>query len=158
MAEVRADVLGDEKTSEEYRWGIAYLREDIRDLRADLRNALQDVRLEVRENSKRIEGLTERMDQRIEEVKSDVYHMVGASRDELIGRIDGVDQKVEGLRDELIGRIDGVDQKLTGQIHDLDGKLYRQIESVRKEMSTKFLWMMTTMIAIGGIVVAAIKI
>ena len=54
--------------------------------------------------------------------------------------------------------MDGVDQKLTGQIDGVDGKLYRQIESVRKEMSTKFLWMMTTMIAIGGIVVAAIKI
>ena len=110
--------MEDEKVPGEYRWGISYLREDLRDLRTDLRSSVQEVRVEVRENTKRIENLSERMDQ----------------------------------------RFDDMEEKLTGRISDVDGSLRGQIESLRKEMNTKFLWMMTTTLAIGGLIVAVIKI
>ena len=99
--EVKAPVSEVERA--EIPWVVAYLREDIQDLRNEVR--------EVRRSA-------QRLDEKID------------------ARSDGLDAKIEGLRQEM------------------DAK----IEELRREMGVQFRWMMATTVAVGGLVVAALKL
>jgi len=99
--EVKAPVSEVERA--EIPWVVAYLREDI-----------QDLRNEVREVRRSVQRLDEKID----------------------ARSDGLDAKIEGLCQEM------------------DAK----IEELRREMGVQFRWMMATTVAVGGLVVAALKL
>jgi len=99
--EVKAPVSEAERA--EIPWVVAYLREDI-----------QDLRNEVREVRRSVQRLDEKID----------------------ARSDGLDVKIEGLRQEMDAKIEGL----------------------RQEMGVQFRWMMATTVAVGGLIVAALKL
>jgi chromosome segregation ATPase len=94
----------------EIPWVVAYLREDI-----------QDLRNEVRENRRSIERLHQDMDAKIE----------------------GLDAKIDRLRQDMDAKIFGLDAK---------------IEGLNREMSVQFRWVAGTMVAVGALIVAALKL
>ncbi|HIC94605.1 MAG TPA: hypothetical protein EYP09_10215 [Anaerolineae bacterium] len=98
----------------EIPWVVAYLREDI-----------QDLRNEVRETRRLTLQSYEKLDAKIEEL-----------RQEMDAKIEGLDAKIEGLRQEMDAKIEGL----------------------RREMSVQFRWMMATTVAVGGLIVAALKL
>jgi len=82
---------------------VAYLREDLQDLRHD-----------VRENTKAIRDSYERLD-----------------------------AKIDGLRSDMNAEI---------------GNLRNDIEELRREVGSYVRWTLTTMVAVGALIVAAIKL
>jgi len=53
-----------------------------------------------------------------------------------------LDAKIEGLRQDMDAKIEGLDAK---------------IEGLNREMGMQFRWMLTTMVAVGALIVAALK-
>ena len=107
---------------QELHWGIAYLREDI-----------QDLRHEIRSTHNRIDEVNRSLNERIDEVN----RSLGA-------RIDGVNHS-------LGARLDGVN-------HSLGTRIDEKYELLNKAIRSQFTWLMTTMIALAGIIVAVIKL
>ena len=97
----------------EIPWVVAYLREDI-----------QDLRNEVRETRRLTIESYEKLDAKIEELRQDMN-----------AKIEGLDAKIEGLR------------------QDMDAK----IEGLRQDMDVRFRWTLATMVAVGAVIVAALK-
>jgi len=91
----------------EIPWVVAYLREDI-----------QDLRNEVRE---------------VRRLTIESYEKLDAKID---ARTDGLDAKIEGLRQEMDAKIEGL----------------------HREIAVQFRWMVGTIVAVGGLIVAALKL
>jgi len=87
----------------EVPWVVAYLREDIQDLRGEIREMRRSI---------------ERLDAKID------------------ARTDGLDAKIEELR------------------QDMDAK----IEGLHREMSVQFRWTVATIVAVGALILAALKL
>ena len=98
----------------EIPWVVAYLREDI-----------QDLRNEVRETRRLTLESYEKLDARIEELSRDM------------------DARIEGLRSEMDVKIEGLRQDM--------GEL-------RRDMDVRFRWTLTTMVAVGALILAALKL
>jgi chromosome segregation ATPase len=98
----------------EIPWVVAYLREDI-----------QDLRNEVRENRRSIKRLRQDMDARIE----------------------GLDTKIDVLRQDMDAKIGARARELRQEIGDL-----------QRTVSVQFRWMVTTMVAVGALIVATLKL
>lgn len=77
-------------------WGIAYLREDLQDIRLQMREDLQDIRLQMRDDTK----------------------------------------------------------ELRVQIAETN----KRIDETNKLLESRFIWIITTMVAIAGILIAVIKL
>ncbi len=90
-------------SSDNTHWGIAYLREDLQDLRLQMREDSKELRVQMVETNKRI--------------------------------------------DETNKRIDEVNQSL-GQ----------RIDDTNKLLESRFIWIITTMVALTGILIAVIKL
>ena len=90
-------------SSDNTHWGIAYLREDLQDLRLQMREDSKELRVQMVETNKRI--------------------------------------------DETNKRIDEVNQSL-GQ----------RIDETNKLLESRFIWIITTMVALTGILIAVIKL
>ena len=90
-------------TPDNTHWGVAYLREDLQDLRQQMREDLQDLRQQMREDVK-----------------------------DLRQQIDETNKRI----DETNERID--------RTHELIG--------------SRFTWLITTMVALAGILAALIKL
>ncbi len=84
-------------------WGIAYLREDLQDMRLQMREDTKELRVQIAETNKRI--------------------------------------------DETNKRIDEVNRSL-GQ----------RIDETNKILESRFIWLITTMVALTGILIAVIKL
>ena len=95
----------------EVPWVVAYLREDI-----------QDLRNEVRETRRLTLQSYEKLDAKIDE---------GLAR---------LDAKI----DEGLAR--------------LDAKIDAKIEELRRDMDVRFRWTLATMVAVGALVLAALKL
>ncbi|NKB70622.1 MAG: hypothetical protein GKR89_26430 [Candidatus Latescibacteria bacterium] len=75
--------------------------------------------------------------------------------DKLTGRIDALDDKLTGRIDasdaKFNRRIDALDDKFDGRIDALDDKLSLKIDTglgdLRKEMNSKFLWVLGVLVA-----------
>jgi chromosome segregation ATPase len=98
----------------EIPWVVAYLREDIQ----DLRNEVREVRRSLQRLDEKLDGGLTRLDARID------------------ARTDGLDAKIDA-------RTDGLDAK---------------IEGLRREMNVQFRWLLGTMVAVGALIVAALKL
>ncbi len=83
-------------SSDNIHWGIAYLREDLQDLRLQMREDSKELRLQIVETNKRIDEFNRSLGQRIDETN--------------------------------------------------------------KLLESRFIWIMTTMVAIAGILIAVIKL
>jgi len=122
-AETRAPAR--ELETAEVPWVVAYLREDLQDLRND-----------VRENSKAIRDSYERLDVKIDSLRNDV------------------DTKIDSLRNDMYTKIDSLRNDMDAKIDSLRN----DIAELRREMGTYVRWTITTMVAVGALVVAAIKL
>ena len=87
----------------------------------------RDVLLQIDRRLELSEGDVRRLDSKIDEFES-----------RLAARIDGLDNK-------LTARIDGGDNKLAARIDGLEARLDLKIELLRKEMNTRFYWLVGLM-------------
>ena len=63
-----------------------------------------------------------------------------------VRRLDAkLDAKIDDLEARLTARIDGLEHKLTARIDGLEAKLDLKIELLRKEMNTRFYWLIGLM-------------
>ena len=85
---------------DEIHWGVAYLREDIQDVRQDMRQQTQDIRQDMH-------------------------------------------QQIEGLRQDM---------------HQQIGLIHSRIDETNKRIDSQFKWLITTMLAMTGILIAVIKL
>jgi chromosome segregation ATPase len=108
------EVKAPELEKAEIPWVVAYLREDIQ----DLRNEVREVRRSLQRLDEKLDGGLTRLDARID------------------ARTDGLDAKIDA-------RTDGLDAK---------------IEGLRREMNVQFRWLLGTMVAVGALIVAALKL
>ncbi len=90
-------------SSDNTHWGIAYLREDLQDMRLQMREDTKELRVQMAETNKRI--------------------------------------------DETNKRIDETNRSL-GQ----------RIDETNKLLESRFIWIITTMVALTGILIAVIKL
>ena len=111
MAEPGVEPALQREVREEAPWTISYL--------------LQDMKIDLRENTKRIEELSLRMDEKIEGLRTEMG------------------EKIEGLRTEMNTRFERIDERF---------------ERMEATMHRQLMWMITTTIAIGGVIIGAIKI
>ena len=95
-------------------WGVAYLREDLQDLRQQVRDDIKDLRQQIAETNKRIDEVHRLLSQQIAETNK---------------------------------RID--------EVHRL---LSQQIAETNKRIESRFTWLITTMVALTGILIAVIKL
>jgi hypothetical protein len=107
---------------EDFHWGIAYLREDMQDMKRDMRELRQEMRQEI-------SGLRQEMHQGIGDLRQEMRQEIGGLRQEMRQEIGS-----------LHGRIDGVNTSLSQRI------------------DSRFAWVITTMVALAAIIIAAIKI
>ena len=91
-------------------WGIAYLREDLQDMRLQMREDSKELRVQMVETNKRI--------------------------------------------DETNKRIDETNQSLGQRIDETN----KRIDDTNKILESRFIWIITTMVAIAGILIAVIKL
>ena len=113
VREVRAPVW-----EAETPWMVAYLREDI-----------QDLRNEVREVRRSIQRLDEKLDDGLERL--------GAR----------IDARTDELRQDM-------DAKIDGRAHEL----HQEIGELRRTMNVQFRWMLTTMVAVGALIVTILEL
>ncbi len=95
-------------------WGVAYLREDLQELRLQIREDGKDLRLQIAETNQRIDEVNQSLGQRIDQTNQ---------------------------------RIDEVNQSL-GQ----------RVDQTNKLIDSRFAWLITTMVALTGILIAVIKL
>jgi len=98
----------------EVPWVVAYLREDIQ----DLRNEVREVRRSVQRLDEKLDNGPERLDAKID------------------ARTDGLDAKINGLDAKIDARTDGLDAKIEGLRQDMDAK----IEGLRQDMGVQLRW------------------
>ena len=84
-------------------WGIAYLREDLQDIRLQMREDTKELRVQMVETNKRIDEVNQSLGQRIDETN-------------------------------------------------------KRIDDTNKILESRFIWIITTMVAITGILIAVIKL
>jgi len=65
-----------------------------------------------------------------------------------------VRRSVQRLDEKVDGGLARLDAKIDARTDGLDAK----IEGLRREMNVQFRWMVATMVAVGGLVVAALKL
>ena len=124
-------------------WGIAYLREDI-----------QDLRQEIRSTNKRLDdglsGIRQEMAKLAGDSRQDLSERTNNLRDELGGRIDN-------LREEMGTRIDSLREEFRLEIQKVRAEASANHELLLKHMDTRFYWTITTMVAMTAVIIGSIK-
>ena len=129
MADTPEPSMTPSQPPEDFRWGISYLREDIQDLRLDIRG---------------VHG-------RIDESNRSLGERIDETNRSLGDRIDETNRS-------LVERIDETNRSLGERIDDTNRSMNERFDETNRRMDSRFTWLMTTMIALAGIIVAAIKI
>ena len=90
-------------SSDNTHWGIAYLREDLQDLRLQMREDNKELRLQMVETNKRVDEVNQSLSQRIDETN-------------------------------------------------------KRIDETNKLLESRFIWLITTMVALTGILIVVMKL
>ena len=98
----------------------------------------RDVLLQIDRRLELSEGDVRRLDSKIDEFESRLTARIDGGDNKLTARIDGLDSN-------LTARIDGGDNKLAARIDGLEARLDLKIELLRKEMNTRFYWLVGLM-------------
>jgi len=80
------------------------LKEDNRDLKADLKDDIDHI-------DKKIDGVEERLDKKIDDVKDELKADIKSLKGELKADIDKLDKKIDSIADRLDKKIDQVNNK-----------------------------------------------
>ncbi len=114
------------------------------------------------------------LDSRVARIESDVAN-IGEAVVRIDKRMDRLDEKIDGRFDRIDERFAKVDEnfaKLDGKVNDLDKRmavmergftdlsanqvnLHIDLRQLRSSLDTKFVWIVTTMIAFGMALLAA---
>ncbi len=114
---------------EEMPWSISYLHDDIQALRIQSHNDIQALRIQSRDDIQALRTQSH----------DDIQALRAQSHDD-----------IQALYAEI-----GVVHK---RIDETNRALSEQIRAVHKRMGTYFLWMMGTLVAITGVLIAVIKL
>lgn len=135
-------------------WGIAYLREDI-----------QDLRQEIRSTNKRLDhglsGIRQEMTNLAGDSRQDLTVRINSLRDELGARIDSLREQlrseIQKVREELGARIEAVREELGAKIESVRADAAASHELLLKRMDTNFSWTMTAMVAMTAVIIGSMK-
>ena len=130
-------------------WGAGsddiYVRKDV--YQSDMRNIndkLDTILLELREQRKDINALSERvavLSERIETVYTSLSERSDGLEKSLNKKIDGLEkslnEKIDGLEKSLNERIDGVEKSLNERIDGVEKSLNKKIDGVEKSLTEK---------------------
>ncbi|NKB71434.1 MAG: hypothetical protein GKR89_30550 [Candidatus Latescibacteria bacterium] len=114
-------------------WGIAYLREDIQDLRNDMRHQFEVVH-------KRIDQSHQLLDTRIDETNK------------------RLDARIDETNRVLGERIDQTNQRMDDRFDETNRSLGERIDETNKRLDNRFIWLVTTMVTMTGLIIAVIKL
>jgi len=80
----------------------------------------------------------------------------------LHGRIDeshrSLSERIDETNRSLSGRIDESHRSLGERIDAFNHSLSQRLEETNRRLDSRFTWMMTTMVALAGVIVAVIKL
>ena len=113
---------------QDLHWGISYLREDIQ----DLRNQIGSVHHRIDETNRSLGEQIQAVHHRIDETNRSLGEQIQA----------------------VHHRIDETNRSLGEQLQ----AVHRRIDETNKRMDAHFMWTMTTLVAITGILIAVIKL
>lgn len=101
------------------------------------------------------EGMV-RLEPRVARIESDVANLKEAA-EKLDRNVDRLDGKVDRL-DEKVSRLDkkmAVMEHALGGVSENQARLHVDLRDLRNSLDTKFVWIVTTMIAFGTALLAA---
>ena len=128
-------------------WMVAYLREDI-----------QDLRNEVREVRRSVQRLDEKLDSGLERLGEKIVDGLERLGEKIVDGLERLDAKTDARTDELRqgmdAKIEGLDAKIDGRAHELR----QEIGELRRTMNVQFRWLLTAMVAVGALIVAILKL
>lgn len=116
----------------ELHWGVAYLREDLQDLRNEFRGLHSRMDGHNTSVNTRIDGMDRSLTERIDEVNR------------------SLGERIDEVNRSLGERIDQVNRSLGERIEQVNRSLGERIDS-------RFTWTVTTMVALAGIIVAVLR-
>jgi len=97
----------------------------------------------------------------IQDLRQDMRSEIQGVRSE----IQGVRSEVQDLRQDMHSEIQGVRQDMQkesvavhGRIDELRRESTQQIDNLTRRMDSRFTWLMTTMVAIGGVMVTLLGV
>lgn len=150
MSETSQSPVPLSRPPEDLHWGIVYLREDIQDLRGEIR------------------AVYVRLDQTAQELRSEIQgsrNEIQGSRNEFQAGFLAVNARIDRTTQELRSEIQGSRNEfqtgfltVNARIDQTNQRLDAQFEFLLKRLDNRFLWMITTMIALSGIIVTIFKI
>ncbi|UGQ17635.1 Bdr family repetitive protein [Borrelia sp. RT1S] len=113
------------------------IRNELEKVDGKIENVRSELVVEIKESRKELNGRIEKLDDKIENVRSELVVEIKESRNELNGKIEKLDEKIEGVRSELNGRIEKIDEKIE-KIDEKVEKLDEKIDKVKNELVAQF--------------------
>ena len=125
---------------EEMPWSISYLRDDIKELRAEMGARLGGLH-------NRIDETQRSLGDRIDETNRSLGERIDEFNRSLSDRIDKTNRS-------LGERIDETNRSLGGRIDETN----KRLDETNKRLDTHFRWIMGTLVTLTGVLIAVIKL
>jgi len=111
----------------------------------------------VEEHSKAWEDLKDmliHLDQKVDRFREELSGRMDGLDHRLSSRMDGLDQKVDRFREELSGRMDALDHRLSSRMDALDQRLSSRLDGLDQKFSRYFLWIIGIQVTIFLAIIA----
>ena len=109
----------------------------------------RDVLVQIDRRLELSEGDVRRLDAKLDDVKSKLTARIDEVESKLTARIDGVEHKltarIDRVEHKLTAKIEEGDNRLNARIDGFEAKVDLKIELLRKEMNTRFYWLVGLM-------------
>lgn len=125
---------------EEMPWSISYVRDDIKELRAEM-----GAQLGVLHN-------------RIDETQRSLSDRIDETNRSLGERIDETNRSLSETNRSLGDRIDETHRSLGDRIDEFNRSLSVRIDETNKRIDIQFRWIMGTLVTLTGVLIAVIKL
>lgn len=110
---------------------------------------------------KRLDERFDKLDGKIDSLDAKLGGKIGSLDAKLDGRFKSLDDKLDGKISSLDGTVNGIDKKVAVLEHGFDEMIRHQeslsmdLRDLRRSLDAKFIWIVTTMIAFGAALLAA---
>ena len=94
----------------------------------------------------------------IQDLRQDLRTQIGAVNNRIDETNRLLGEQIHEVSRSLNDRIDETSRSLNDRIDETNRSLGEQIRALHKRMDTYFLWMMGTLVAITGVLIAVIKL